>query len=273
MENNQGKTEDRSEGYLMYGPWQVLKKTFTIFEFEVRKLRHDPIEVFVRLIQPILWLVIFGSVFNKYRIIDTGNLSYLSYLTPGVMAQSLLFTAIFYGIAITWDKDSGILAKLMATPTSRGSIIIGKALSAGVRGLLQSVVIVLIALLLGVTFAFGVVNVIGIIIVIVLSSTCFASLSIVFASFLRKRERFMGVIQLITMPLFFASNALYPIELMPQPLQYVTWFNPLYYVVDSLRALLITNDLSSVPIHIGVLLLITILFVLAGIQGLKRLME
>lgn len=257
----------------MYNPWQVLKKTFIIFEFEIRKIRHDPFEVFVRLIQPILWLVIFGSVFNKYRVIDTGNLSYLSYLTPGVMAQSLLFTAIFYGIAITWDKDSGILAKLMVTPTSRGSIIIGKALSAGVRGLMQSIVIVLIAYLMGVTFVFGIINIIGIIIIIVLASTCFACLSIVFASFLRKRERFMGVIQLITMPLFFASNALYPVELMPKALQYVALFNPLYYVVDSLRSLLITNDLSNVLQHIGVLLIITTLFILAGIWGLKRLME
>ena len=79
----------------------------------------------------------------------------------------------------------------------------------------------------------------------------------------------MGVIQLITMPLFFASNALYPIELMPQSLQYVTWFNPLYYVVDSLRSLLITNDLSSVPLHIGILLFITILFVPCRYTGFK----
>ncbi len=83
----------------------------------------------------------------------------------------------------------------------------------------------------------------------------------------------MGVIQLITMPLFFASNALYPLELLPAALQYAALFNPLYYVVDSLRALLITNDLGSVPLHIGILLLITILFILAGIWGLKRLME
>lgn len=257
----------------MFSPIQVLKKTLIIFEFEVRKLRHDPVEVFVRLIQPILWLVIFGSIFNKYRIIDTGNLSYISYLTPGVMAQSLLFTAIFYGIAITWDKDSGILAKLMVTPTSRSSIVIGKALSAGVRGLLQAIVIVLIALLLGVTFVFGIINIFCIILVIILASTCFACLSIVFASFLRKRERFMGVIQLITMPLFFASNALYPVDLMPQALQYATKINPLFYVVDSLRALLITNDLSNVPMNIGILLLFTVLFVVAGIWGLKRLME
>jgi ABC-2 type transport system permease protein len=273
VEKHQETTQDCPEDHLMYSVWNMVKKTLIVFEFEVRKLGHDPIEVFVRLIQPILWLVIFGSVFNNYHIIDTGNLSYISYLTPGVMAQSLLFTAIFYGIAITWDKDSGILAKLMVTPTSRGCIIIGKALSAAVRGLLQSVVIIIIALFLGVTFTFGVVNIAGMLIIIVLSSTCFACLSIVFASFLRKRERFMGVIQLITMPLFFASNALYPVALMPKVLQYVTLFNPLYYVVDSLRSLLITNDLSNVPSHIGVLLFITILFILAGIWGLKCLME
>ena len=98
MEGDQGTTESFSEVYLMYNPWHLVKKTFVVFEFEVRKLRHDPLEVFVRLVQPILWLVIFGSVFNRCRIIDTGNLSYISYLAPGVMAQSLLFTAIFYCI-------------------------------------------------------------------------------------------------------------------------------------------------------------------------------
>ena len=83
----------------------------------------------------------------------------------------------------------------------------------------------------------------------------------------------MGVIQLITMPFFFASNALYPIEAMPPILQDVTRINPLYYVVDGLRSLLITNDLTNVPLDFGALLLVTIVFVLAGIWGLKRLME
>ena len=253
--------------------WNFIKKTLVVFEFEVRKILHDPIEIFVRTIQPILWLLIFGTVFNQYRIINTGGLSYISFIAPGILAQSILFTSIFFGIAITWDRDSGILAKLMATPTSRGSIVLGKGLSAGVRGMIQSVVIVVISLFLGVTFVFGLVNLLGIIIVIILASTCFACLSIFFASLLRRRERFMGVIQLITMPFFFASNALYPVEVMPKLLQYVTRFNPLYYVVDSLRALLITNDLSKVALDIGVLLLITSLFVLAGIWGLKRLME
>jgi ABC-2 type transport system permease protein len=250
-----------------------IKKTGVILEFEVRKIIHDPFELFVRMIQPILWLVVFGSVFNRYRIINTGDLSYISFIAPGIIAQSILFTSIFYGIAITWDKDSGILAKLMATPTSRGSIVLGKGLSAGVRGIVQSAVIIVLAIPLGVTFDFTPINILGVIGIIILAATCFACLSIVFASLLRRRERFMGVIQLITMPLFFASNALYPLEAMPPILQDFTRINPLYYVVDGFRSLLITNNLANVPLDFGALLLFTLFFILAGIWGLKRLME
>lgn len=272
MEIDQTTTSQRPQGILSR-PWQSINKTLIIFEFEMRKLRHDPLEVFVRFIQPTLWLVVFGTIFTSYRAIPTGNIPYLAFLTTGVMAQSLLFTAIFYGIAITWDKDSGILAKLMVTPTNRGSIVVGKAMSAAVRGLLQSSVIILLALALGVAFAVGIINSVAVIFVIVLSSTCFACLSIVFASFLRRRERFMGVIQLITMPLFFASTALYPIEVMPDPLRFAAQFNPLYYVVECLRALLITNNLTLVPYDLAILLLFTIFFIFAGIYGLKRLMQ
>jgi ABC-2 type transport system permease protein len=161
----------------------------------------------------------------------------------------------------------------MATPTSRGSIVLGKGLSAGVRGIVQSAVIIVLAIPLGVTFDFTLINILGVIGIIILAATCFACLSIVFASLLRRRERFMGVIQLITMPLFFASNALYPLEAMPQILQDLTRINPLYYVVDGFRSLLITNNVTNVPLDFGALLLFTFFFILAGIWGLERLME
>jgi len=251
-----------------------LRKTGVIFEFEVRKIAHDPIEVLVRVVQPILWLVIFGSVFTQYKAIPIpGDYTYRAFITPGIMAQSVMFTSIFYGISITWDRDSGILSKLMVSPTSRTSIVLGKALSAGVRGIIQSMVIVIVALALGERFDIGPLNILGIVLVIFLMATCFASMSIFIASFMKNRERFMGVVQLIMMPLFFASNALYPIKIMPTALQYVAKGNPLYYVVDSLRSLLLTNDLSSLPFDLGVLFVITVIFVLAGTWGLKRLME
>jgi ABC-2 type transport system permease protein len=271
MEDGQGDEKDLQEAGLMQTLSGSIRKTGVIFEFEVRKLIHDPVEVFVRVIQPILWLVIFGSVFTRTKLIPTGNVSYQAYITPGIMAQSVLFTSIFFGIAITWDRDAGILAKLMVTPTSRAAIVLGKASSAGVRGILQAFVIILVALALGVTFSVGPLSIVGIVLVIFLMSTCFASLSIFLASFMKNRERFMGVVQLITMPLFFASNALYPIEIMPVPLQYVARVNPLYYVVDSLRGLLLTGDLSRLPMDLAVLLVITAIFTAGGTWGLKRL--
>lgn len=84
---------------------------------ELQKLSHDRTELLIRLIQPALWLLIFGQTFSHLRIIETGSVSYLAFLAPGIIAQSALFISIFYGIQLVWDRDAGILAKLMVTPT------------------------------------------------------------------------------------------------------------------------------------------------------------
>ena len=86
------------------------------------------------LCQPILWLLIFGQVFSKLRDIPTGGLSYLAFMTPGVLAQSVLFCAIFYGINVIWEKDMGVIHKLLVSPASRSALVLGKALSWGSGG-------------------------------------------------------------------------------------------------------------------------------------------
>jgi ABC-2 type transport system permease protein len=102
---------------------------------EIRKLRHDPMELLSRAVQPTLWLVVFGEVMARLRGVPTGRLSYLDFMAPGILAQSVLFIAIFYGIATIWERDLGILQKLLVSPASRTSLVLGKALSAGVRAL------------------------------------------------------------------------------------------------------------------------------------------
>src|SRR3954449_10545106 len=88
---------------------------------ELQKLRHDRSELYTRAIQPTLWLVIFGVTFNRVHAIPTGGLPYLDFLAPGVLAQSALFISIFYGIQIIWERDAGVLAKLLVTPTPRAA--------------------------------------------------------------------------------------------------------------------------------------------------------
>jgi hypothetical protein len=130
--------------------WEFVYKTLVIAGVELRKLRHDPTDLLTRAVQPALWLLLFGQVLGRVRAIPTGGLPYLDYLAPGILAQSVLFIAIFYGIAIIWERDLGIVHKLLASPTPRAALVLGKALSGGVRGVAQAVIVYGRALLLGV---------------------------------------------------------------------------------------------------------------------------
>lgn len=92
-------------------------------------------------VQPVLWLAVFGQVFSQVRGIPTGNIGYLAFMTPGILAQSVLFAAIFYGIAVIWERDLGVIRKLLVSPSPRGARVFGKAIAAGFRGLLQAAII------------------------------------------------------------------------------------------------------------------------------------
>ena len=105
---------------------------------ELQKLRHDRTELYTRAVQPALWLLIFGETFTRIQAIPTGGIPYLDYLAPGIIAQSAMFIAIFYGIMIIWERDAGILTKLLVTPTPRSALITGKAFAAGVKSLIQA---------------------------------------------------------------------------------------------------------------------------------------
>ena len=131
------------------GVLRLLSRIVTFCLVELQKLRHDRTELVTRAIQPILWLVIFGETFSRIRAIPTGDVPYLDYLAPGIIAQSALFVAIFYGIQIIWERDAGVLTKLLVTPTPRAALVTGKAFAAGVRAVAQAVVVVVVAALLG----------------------------------------------------------------------------------------------------------------------------
>jgi ABC-2 type transport system permease protein len=114
------------------------------------------------MIQPVLWLVICGQTFTRLRAIPTGNVPYLDYLSAGIIAQSALFVSIFYGIQIIWERDAGVLAKLMVTPTPRAALVIGKAFAAGIRAVAQALIVLVVALLLGVRFTAGPLDLLGV---------------------------------------------------------------------------------------------------------------
>lgn len=234
---------------------------------ELQKLRHDRTELYTRAVQPALWLLIFGETFTRLKAIPTGGTPYIDYLAPGIIAQSAMFIAIFYGIQIIWERDAGILTKLLVTPTPRAALITGKAFAAGVKALIQAVVVIVIAALLGVALTWNPLRLLGVAVAVILGSAFFSCLSMTIAGIVLTRDRLMGIGQAITMPLFFGSNALYPVALMPGWLQAVSTANPLSYQVDALRGLLL-----GTPHHLALDYLVLVLAAAAGIAAASSLL-
>lgn len=233
-------------------------QTYALSEIEFKKLFRDPTELFTRAVQPILWLTVFGQVMSRVKAVPTGEISYLAFMSPGILAQSILFSAIFFGIAIIWEKDLGVVHKLLVTPTARSALVLAKAVSSGFRGLVQAVIIFIVAYLMGVKLNFHPVHLLLVILSVFMGSAIFSTFSLIVACLVKTRERFMGIGQVLTMPLFFASNAIYPIEMMPKWLQVISQINPMSYLVDSLRALMLEGGVSHFGIGLDFLVMILI---------------
>jgi ABC-2 type transport system permease protein len=234
-------------------PWRSLgNRVIALSLVELQKLRHDRSEPYTRAIQPALWLLIFGETFTRLRAIPTGDIPYIDYLAPGILAQSALFMAIFYGIQIIWERDAGVLTKLLVTPTPRAALIAGKSFAAGLRALSQVVVVLSLSAALGVALTWNPLELLGTVAATLLGAAFFATLSMTIAGLARTRERLMGIGQAITMPLFFASNALYPVNVMPTWLRWLSMGNPLSYKVEALRGMLLGKP-ARLPLDFAVL--------------------
>ena len=117
---------------------------------EWRKLRHNQLDLLTRSVQPLLWLFVFGGAMSRLHSIPTGGIDYQAYLAPGIMAQAAMFVAIFFGLAVIWERDVGQLQRLLATPLPRSAIVLGKAAGAATRALVQAVLLLVVVAIAGI---------------------------------------------------------------------------------------------------------------------------
>jgi ABC-2 type transport system permease protein len=169
---------------------------------DVTKLRHDPMELLTRAVQPVLWLKVMAQV----RGLSTGDLHYLDFLSASILAQGVLFVAIFYGISAIWERDLGVLNRHLVSPAPRSALVIGKAISASVRGLSQALIVYLLALLIGVGIDLNPLHMIGVVAIIALGSGLFATLSLIIACIVKTRERSTDIGEVLTLPIFFRQQ-------------------------------------------------------------------
>ncbi|HVY86102.1 MAG TPA: ABC transporter permease [Caulobacterales bacterium] len=252
-----------------------LTQIVAVADAEAVKLRHDPMDLLSRAVQPVLWLVLFGQVMAHVRGLQLSDHSYLEFLAPGVLAQSVLFVAIFYGLSAIWERDLGVLHRYMVSPAPRSALVIGKAVASSIRGVSQSLVVYLCAALLGVRLSLDPIHILGVVGLIVAASALFSTFSLIIACIVKTRERFMGIGQFLTMPIFFASNAIYPITIMPDWLKAISVANPLSYEVDGLRALMLSNGESAFGLvrDYGVLFAVTVVFIVIATRMYPRLTQ
>ncbi|MBI4319942.1 MAG: ABC transporter permease [Chloroflexi bacterium] len=169
--------------------------------------------------------------------------------------------------------DKEFERKLSGVYKSGYSIVVGKAFAAGVRSVFQAIVVLILALIMGVDLHLTIWSVPAVLVVIILAGMCFSALSILLASLLKTRERVMGIWQAVTMPLFFASSAVYPISIMPDWLKVIALINPLSYIVDALRSMLVEGQFATLPRDLGATLLATVVITALASWSFQRIVS
>lgn len=222
----------------------------------VRALLRNPAYLVITLIQPIMWLFLFGQLFKKVVEIPgfgTG-MSYLEFLTPGVVAMTALFSAAWAGTVYIEDMGRGVMDRLLASPVSRGAMMNGTLLYQSLTCVVQTAIIVGLAYAAGARFAGGATGVLLTVVAAVLLTLVFAALSNAVALLVRQQEALIGISQLLSLPLSFLSSAMIDTRLSPQWIRTVATYNPMdWAVVVSREALSANPDWAAVWPRLGAL--------------------
>jgi len=221
---------------------QLLADTWFVAWRELIKFFRTKVRLVVTLVQPVIWLALMGNMMqrmtdNPMMAQTLGTENYLAFMTPGIILMTTLFGGVFGGVSIVWDRRIGYLEKLLAAPISREAIPFGKILAVMLQAGIQVVAIIVIATLLGVRFATGFPGILLMIVIGMLFSVILSGLSLSLAASIKTMETLMAIVNFLTLPLMFTSNALFPLEMMPKWLAAIARINPVTYAVGPIREL------------------------------------
>lgn len=239
-----------------------MKTIYIMWLREIKKYSRSKSRIIGSLGQPILFLLALGyglgSVFAQ-----AGKGSYINFLAPGIIGMSIIFTAIFSGIALIWDRQFGFLKETMVAPVSRFNIMLGRTLGGATIATFQGVIVFCLALIPGFR-PYNWALVLPAILVMFLVALLFTALGTGIASQLEDMQGFQLIMNFLVMPLFFLSGSLFPLEGLPKVLSVITKFDPLSYGIDALRALLSNSGHYSLGLDISVLAIIAFIFLAMG---------
>lgn len=211
-----------------------IRAALTIWEREMIRFTRDPARVIASLAQPLLFLFVLGSGLGSLVRTGDAGVDFKTFLFPGVLSMSVLFTAAFSGISLVWDREFGFLREMLVAPVTTAAIMTGKCLGGATVATLQSIVVLLLAGLVGVPY--DLLMMAEMLVFLFLMSFMITALGLVLASRVKQVQTAMPMVQLIITPLMFLSGALFPLSGLPGWLHWITRLNPMTYAVEPVRA-------------------------------------
>jgi len=215
-----------------------------VWEREVVRFASDRLRMVTSLVQPLLFLFVLGSGLSPIAMAGTGGLDFRTFLYPGILAMAVMFTAIFSAASIVWDREFGFLREMLVAPIRRSSIVIGKCLGGATVATFQGVLVLAMAGLVGVPYSASLI--IELFAILVLLAYTLTAFGVMVAARIKQIQSFMALTQMLMMPLFFLSGALFPVTGLPTWLTVLNRIDPLTYAVEPMRRAVFAH-LHSAP--------------------------
>ena len=278
----------------------MIGETVALTKREIKKWLKNPFLLFMMLVQPVIWMGLFGKALNLSSFVSIppeflnqlppdiqaqipdllnqmlsetfgGTTDYFTFMAAGMLSVVVLFTAMFSGMSVVWDRRFGFLNKLLVAPIPRGSIVFAKVISSVIRSMVQVLLIFGVAIAFGLQVgnAFGILDFLGVIATLFLLSLGLTSMFLAVTMRIRSHETVVAVANLLNLPLTFASNALFPVKQMPSWLQAVANLNPISYAADAVRAFILHSntgfDMAKIAVDFQFLIGFAVVFSLVGL--------
>jgi ABC-2 type transport system permease protein len=245
----------------------VLGQLYALWLREIKVFLREKSRLVASTFTPLLWLFVIGSGLGSTNL-QIGT-DYEKFIFPGIICMSVIFTSVFFGAYIIWDRKFDFLKSVMVAPSRRTTVFIGKTLGGMTTSLFQVAIVLVVGIVIGINY--DALILLQILSVVLILSFCLTSLGLTFGSYIESLEGFQLIVSFIVFPLFFLSGALFPIDNLPTWLKIITLIDPATYSVDALRNSILHLGTYSFEHDIMVLLLFTLIITLIGIFSFRRM--
>ena len=244
-----------------------LEGFYALWYREIKVFTREKSRIISSLVNPLLWIVVFGGGLGS--AVSVSGMNYQVFIFPGILTMTILFSSVFFGLYIVWDKKIDFFKEVLVAPLSRTTIFAGKMMGGSIDSLLQGVAMLLFGVLLGVNYSL--LNVIYSFVFMLILAAALVSLGLIIGSNMESVEGFQLVVSFLVFPMFFFSGALFPIGNLPKYLLVFTIIDPVTYAVDGLRGLLLGTSQLPILLDLAVLAGYAVVFIAAGTWSFKRL--